>query len=61
MIFIYLIILVISINGIIPTNITKKSSSNRVLIIPSCQANKTESESSKKLFYTYSRKNNQFD
>jgi hypothetical protein len=53
--------LVISINGIIPTNKTKNSSSNRVLIIPSCQANKTESESSKKLFYTYSRKNNQFD
>ena len=56
MIFIYVIIFIISIDNIITTNILKNSSTNRVIIIASCQADKTGLKSSKKMFYSYSNK-----
>jgi len=54
MIFIYLIILIISMNDILTTNILKNSSLNHFIIIASCQIDKSGLESSKKDFYFYS-------
>ncbi len=56
MIFICLIIFIISIDDILTTNLSKNSSSNRIIILASCQADKTGLESSKKMFYSYLNK-----
>ncbi|CAF2877314.1 unnamed protein product [Rotaria sp. Silwood2] len=45
MIFIYVIIVIISFDGIITTPILKNASTNRIIIIASCQANKNGFES----------------